>query len=59
MTFQQWLEHVDDEISAICGLSHNDLGDQCWHDWFDDELSPKEAAMLCLENEGFPFDALL
>lgn len=53
-TFEEWLEQVDSELNRQCGLSHNDLADQCWHDWYDDEMSPEEAAIECLENEGFP-----
>lgn len=54
MTFQEWLAEVDLEIAALCGLSHADLADQCWHDWYDDGMSPQVAAELCLEEEGFP-----
>jgi hypothetical protein len=54
-TFPQWLKEVDREIGKLCGLSHNDLADQPWHDWYDDEMSPAEAAESALADEGFPF----
>ena len=53
--FVQWMDRVDARISAICGLSSMDLADQCWRDWYDDGMSPREAAEECLIDEGFPF----
>ena len=53
-SFQQWMQQVDRALNAKCGLSHNDLADQCWRDWYEDEMSAEEAAYLCLEDEGFP-----
>ncbi len=52
--FQDWLAEVDTEIGKICGLSHNDLPDQCWYDWFDSGMEPEKAARECLELENFP-----
>jgi hypothetical protein len=54
--FNAWLAKVDVEIGKICGLSHTDLPDQTWRDWFDSEMTPAEAARETLENEGFPFE---
>lgn len=54
--FEQWLKKVDLFILAYAGLSHRDLADQTWRDWFDSGYSPSEAAGEALENEGFPFD---
>lgn len=55
-TFETWLSDVDTELLAIAGLTHRDLADQTWWDWWADELSPAEAAELTLEDEGFPFE---
>jgi hypothetical protein len=48
--FDTWMEAVDDAVQANCGASVRDLPDCCYRDWFDDGLSPREAARLALEN---------
>jgi hypothetical protein len=52
--FREWLRQVDIELNRRCGLSYDDLADQPWRDWFDDDLSAAEAAEECLVNEGLP-----
>jgi hypothetical protein len=42
--FKAWLKEVDNEVSALCGLSYLDLPDWMYHDSFDAGDSPKEAA---------------
>ena len=51
--FEMWLAEVDRHLTAKVGLSTGDLGDQCYYDWFDDEITPAQAARLVLESEGF------
>jgi hypothetical protein len=53
-TFKQWLAAVDDKLVAKSGLGVRDLADQPYHDWYDDDMSPTEAAEQVLEDEGFP-----
>jgi len=53
MTFEQWMDKVDSELEVYCGLSHMDLADQHYHDWYEEEMSPEDAAREALENEGF------
>jgi Family of unknown function (DUF5419) len=55
-SFGEWLTQVDRAIAGYCGLTHRDIADQPWRDWFDDEVPPKEAAEMALEDEGFPFE---
>jgi hypothetical protein len=55
MSFQVWLNQVDKVLRGICGLTHNDLADQTWFDWFRSGMTPAEAANECLADEGFPF----
>ena len=55
MTFKMWMDKVDGALDSVCGLSHMDIADQRWHDWFDDGFTPEEAAREALEDEGFPF----
>jgi hypothetical protein len=52
--FDRWMNEVDRQLDRICGLSHHDLADQCYRDWFDDGVSAEEAARDALESEGFP-----
>lgn len=56
-SFDSWISRVDRIISAATGLTHDDLPDACWRDWFDDGLTPKEAWQTYQEdNEEFDFD---
>lgn len=49
MKYKQWMVEVDQLLSETHGLSHRDLPDQPWRAWFDDEVTPEEAAEMCLE----------
>jgi hypothetical protein len=52
-TFEKWMAAVDKAVLYRTGVSVHDLADQCFHDWFDDGITPTQAARLTLENEGF------
>jgi hypothetical protein len=52
-TFEEWMRYVDQEIGEVCGLGHRDLPDANYRDWFDDEMTPHEAALEALEAAGF------
>lgn len=54
-SFEDWMRQVDREMIRVSGIGHMDIGDQLWHDWYDDGISPKEAAEDALRSEGFPF----
>lgn len=58
MSFDAWFDAVDREIVAICGLGVNDLPDQPYRDWYNDEMPPREAAMYALEDSGAPDELL-
>jgi len=51
--FKKWMDRVDLDLIGECGLTHADIADQPWWDWFDSGLSAKEAANQALESEGF------
>ena len=57
-TLNQWLAQVDRHVGAIAGLTHSDLADQPWYDWWADDVEPREAAIMLLEDEGFPMELL-
>ena len=52
-TFENWMKKVNVCISNICGLTANDLPDVCYRDFYDDELTPHEAAQEALAEAGF------
>ena len=52
--FRDWLRLVDTELAKRCGLSHDDLADQPWRAWYDERMTPAQAADECLVSEGFP-----
>lgn len=54
VSFQQWIGQVDALLIAAVGLHHSDLADQTWRDWYESEMSPREAAEEALANEEFP-----
>jgi hypothetical protein len=43
--FREWLRQVDTELAKRCGLSHDDLADQPWWDWFNDGFTPALAVV--------------
>ena len=52
--FRAWKRKVDAVLTRTCGLSSSDLADQPYRDWFDDGVTPAQAAKMVLEEEGFP-----
>jgi len=53
MTYEQWMQAVNVIVTAECGLSVDCLPDWLSRDAYDDGLSPKEGAEICLEQSGF------
>lgn len=49
-TFKAWMQAVDEAIIASVGLGYMDLPDCCFHDWFDDGYTVREAARLAIKN---------
>ena len=57
-TFEAWMKAVDVEIEVVCGLSSGDLADTTWWDFWNDDMSARDAAHDHLLAEGFPEDCL-
>lgn len=55
MTFEKWMERVDQVILDISGFSSQDLPDKAYWDMWNDGVSPREAGISVLEDENFPF----
>mgnify|MGYP001293243849 CR=1 FL=1 len=51
--FNSWVDAVDHEVDAIAGVSVHDLPDVPFRAWFEDGMTPREAAEEALENAGF------
>jgi hypothetical protein len=51
--FDVWMKKVDKAVIARSGVSIHDLADQPFADWFEDGISPSQAAKLSLESEGW------
>ena len=52
-SFDSWMQKVDSAVMRRSGVSVHDLADQCFYDWYNDGITPVQAARLTLENEGF------
>ncbi len=55
-TFAQWKAEVNAHVMTRAGLCADDLPDMPYYDWFEDGISPQEAAQMVLEESGFPMD---
>ena len=53
MTYEQWMRAVDNIVEQICGLDSSHLPDWMSRDAYEDGLSPREGAEICLEDSGF------
>ena len=49
--FATWMAQVDMHMQQAIGFTHEDMPDQTWYDWFEDEVNPEDAAAMCIENE--------
>ena len=53
MTFKQWMQKVDDIISARFGISYRDLPDIAYYDMWEDGRTPAAAARRALKEAGW------
>ena len=54
--FDIWMKKVDSALARKCGLTSEDLADCCYYDWYEDGVTPAEAADMVLEENDFPFE---
>ena len=47
-SFASWMQDVDRAVARLCGLSAADLPDCCYHDMYDDEMTPSQAARAAI-----------
>ncbi len=48
--FIQWMRQVDKHVGQAIWMSANDLPDQPYRDWYDDNVSPQRAAKMAIKN---------
>lgn len=53
VTFEQWMQAVDQIIERLSGLTYLDLPDYPYYDWYEANITPKSAATRVLKSEGF------
>lgn len=49
-TFEEWMKEVDAQLRKKVGLTHLDLPDCCYRDWYDDGVRPSTAANRAVKN---------
>lgn len=52
LSFEDWVARIDTELDALVGLSHDDLPDWDYRSAYEEEMSPKAAAMKAIKNAG-------
>lgn len=58
MSYERWLQQIDTYLAMMVGVSHQDLPDQPYRDWYEDGIGAAEAAAALLEMADFPEDLL-
>jgi hypothetical protein len=53
MSFKDWMKEVNKKVSSKAGLGVSDLADQPFYEWWEERISPDEAAEITLEDNGF------
>ena len=48
-----------EQLAEVAGVSHRDLPDQPYRDWYEDGVGAAEAAAWALEDSDFPEELLL
>jgi len=51
MSYEEWLEQVDQEVENRIGIGVHHLEDCTLRNWYDDEIQPAEAATMALDND--------
>jgi hypothetical protein len=51
LNFEQWMQKVDEYLSAKVGCTSGDLMDFCYMDAYDDGASPAQAARQAIKAE--------
>lgn len=53
MTFTQWMGRVDQKIGEqLGGMTHEDIPDCCYRDWYEDNMTPAQAAKQAVKEQS-------
>lgn len=52
LSFEDWVARIDTELDTLVGLSHDDLPDWDYRSAYEEEMSPRAAAMKAIKNAG-------
>lgn len=52
-TYEAWCARVESVLDGITGFGIDDYADVPLRDWYTDGITPRDAAEMVLENEGF------
>ncbi len=55
LTFEAWYAQANAACAGICGLGIDDLPDGNSYDAWSSDSTPRDYAVMMLEEEGFPF----
>ena len=47
---EQWMRALDRAVGQRVGVSVHDLSDQPFRDWYDDGITPAQAARLAIQD---------
>ena len=56
--YRLWMRKVDRVVIVLAGVSVFDLPDQPFRDWYADQFTAREAAIMALESDGYPVEFL-
>jgi hypothetical protein len=49
MLFGDWMIAIDGHLEKAVGFTSSDLADCCYYDWWEDGITPRQAAKLALQ----------
>lgn len=58
LDFRAWMVQIDEEMGMLVPLTHADLPDQPYRDWYDDAFPPYDVAIMVLEDSGYKVESL-
>jgi hypothetical protein len=53
LSFEQWMEQVDEAVQAMVGCSVYDLPDYCFRDAYEEGRRPRSVARDVLKEAGY------
>lgn len=58
LDFRAWMVQMDEHMGTLVPLTHKDLEDHPYRDWFDSGLPPHDVAIKALEDSGYTVENL-